>query len=176
VVGVVVGAHGLRGELRIRWLGDGPEGLAGMPDVELVVGLEDPEPRRHAVRTVRPGRRGELRVALEGIEDRDAAEAARGRQVIGEARHLEPLAPGEYRWYELVGCRVQRADAPEGPEGLLGTVREIWETGAHDVLVVENEEGQRHLLPAAQAFLREVDPAGKRIVYEVIPGLLDDPL
>jgi len=177
VLGVVLGAHGLRGELRIRIFGDGPEGLAGMPAVELGSGLDDPELRRFAVRKVRDGRRGEARVALEGIEDRDAAEALRGRQVIGEARHLEPLEPGEYRWFELVGCRVYRADVPESaPEGLVGTVREIWETGAHDVLVVENEEGQRHLLPAAQAFLREIDPAGRRIVYEVIPGLLDDPL
>jgi len=146
-----------------------------MPVVELAGGLDDPEPRRFEVRTVREGRRGELRMTLEGIDDRDGAEALRARQVIGEARHLEPLAPGEYRWYELVGCRVHRADAPDAPEGLVGTVREIWETGAHDVLVVENEEGQRHLLPAAQAFLREVDPDAKRIVYEVIPGLLDQP-
>lgn len=177
MLGVVVGVHGLRGELRVRWLGDGPEGIARMPAVELGRGLDDPELRRFAVRKVREGRRGEVRVSLQGIDDRDAAEAMRGRQVIGEARHLEPLAPGEYRWYELVGCRVYRADSPErAPESLLGTVREIWETGAHDVLVVENEEGQRHLLPAAQAFLREIDPAGRRIVYEVIPGLLDDPL
>jgi len=172
VLGVVLGAHGLRGELRIRILGDGPQGLAGMPAVELASGLDDPQARRFTLRRVRDGRRGEVRVALEGIDDRDAAEALRGREVIGEARHLEPLGSGEYRWYELVGCQVYRADAPED---WIGTVREIWETGAHDVLVVENEEGQRHLLPAAQAFLREIDPAGRRIVYEVIPGLLDDP-
>ena len=176
MLGVVLGAHGLRGELRIRYFGDGPQGLAGMPAVELASGIEDPEPRHFEVRSVREGRRGELRVGLEGVDDRDGAEALRGRQVIGEAGHLEPLAPGEYRWYELVGCRVYRADEPETPDALLGTVREIWETGAHDVLVVENEEGQRHLLPAAQAFLREVDPAGQRILYRVIPGLLGEPL
>jgi len=177
VLGVVVGAHGLRGELRVRFLGDGPESLARMPEVEIGSGLDDPEPRSFAVRRVREGRRGEVRVALDGIDDRDAAEALRGREVMGEAGHLESLGPGEYRWFELIGCRVLRADLPEGePGSVLGTVREIWETGAHDVLVVENEEGQRHLLPAAQAFLREIDPAGRRIVYEVIPGLLDDPL
>jgi len=176
LLGVVIGAHGLRGELRVRWLGDGPEGLAGMPAVEIGAGPDDPGLRRFTVRTTRAGRRGELRVTLEGIDDRDGAEALRGGRVIGEARHLEPLGPGEYRWYQLVGCGVVRADAPDEARGLLGTVREIWETGAHDVLVVENEEGQRHLLPAAQAFLREIDPAGRRIVYDVIPGLLDAPL
>ena len=175
-MGVVLGAHGLRGELRIRYFGDGPDNLAGMPAIELASGVDDPEPRRFTVQRVRDGRRGEARVVLDGIDDRDGAEALRGRQVIGEARDLEPLEPGEYRWYELIGCRVLRADAADDADALLGTVREIWETGAHDVLVVENEEGQRHLLPAAQAFLREIDPAGQRIVYEVIPGLLDEPV
>lgn len=146
-----------------------------MPAVELAGGLEDPEPRRYRVLRVARGRGGEVRVALEGVDDRDGAEALRGRQVIGDARHLEPLEAGEHRWFELIGCRVHAADAEEGAAPI-GTVREIWDTGAHDVLVVEDEEGQRHLLPAAKAFLREVDPAGRRIVYEVIPGLLDDPL
>jgi 16S rRNA processing protein RimM len=52
-------------------------------------------------------------------------------------------------------------------------VKEIWETGAHDVLVVEGEDGRRVLLPAAREFLREVDVAGRRVVIDVIPGLLD---
>jgi 16S rRNA processing protein RimM len=173
VLGVVIGAHGLRGELRVHVLGDGPGGLASMPAVELASGLDDPQPRRCRVLRVRAGRPGEARLALEGIDDRDAASALRGREVIGETRHLEPLAVGQYRWYELVGCLVYASGDPGAPP--VGRVREIWETGAHDVLVVENEEGQRHLLPAVQAFLREVDPAGRRIVYEVIPGLLDDP-
>jgi 16S rRNA processing protein RimM len=174
VIGAVVGAHGLRGQVRVRFFGDGPEGIARMPAVDLAGGLDDPEPRRCRVLRVEAGRGGEVRVALEGVDDRESALALRGRQVIGDARHLEPLAPGEHRWYQLIGCQVFAADDPA--EALLGTVCEIWETGAHDVLVVENEEGQRHLLPAAATFLREVDPAARRIVYEVIPGLLDDPL
>jgi 16S rRNA processing protein RimM len=55
-------------------------------------------------------------------------------------------------------------------------VRELWETGAHDVLVVEEGGGRVHLIPAAEAFLRLVDPAARRIVIDPPPGLLaDDP-
>ena len=72
-MGVVLGAHGLRGELRIRYFGDGPENLAGMPAIELASGVDDPEPRRFTVQRVRDGRRGEARVVLEGIDDRDGA-------------------------------------------------------------------------------------------------------
>ncbi len=145
-----------------------------MREIELATdrGLEDPHPRRYRVLRTGAGRSGELRVALEGVDDRDGAEALRGRQVIGDASALAPLEDGEHRWFELIGCEVFPA---EGGPAAIGTVREIWETGAHDVLVVEDEEGQRHLLPAAKAFLREVDPAARRIVYEVIPGLLGEP-
>lgn len=166
----MVGAHGLRGEIRIRYLGDGPEGLSRMPALWLGATPEDPQARRYEVERLSEGRRGEVRADLAGVSDRDGAEALRGLYVMGETGRLEPLPEGEYRWYELVGCRV------EDPTGRpVGTVREIWETGAHDVLVVEDEEGERHLLPTARPFLLEVDPAGGRIVYDVIPGLLDPP-
>ncbi len=170
LLGVVLGAHGLRGELRVKFFGDGPEGLTRMPVVALTRGPDDGDGERHEVEKVSGGRRGEARVALANVKDRDAAEALRGRYVTGDAEHLDPLPEGEYRWYELVGCRV------EDPDGkAIGTIREIWETGAHDVLVVENEEGQQHLLPAASHFLQEVDTDGQRLVYRPIPGMLDAP-
>lgn len=60
---------------------------------------------------------------------------------------------------------------PDGEE--VGTVRELWETGAHDVLVVEGDDGRDRLVPTARALLREIDPAAGRIVVEDVPGLLD---
>jgi 16S rRNA processing protein RimM len=110
-----------------------------------------------------------VRIALEGVADRDAAAALRGALVVGDAERLAPLPAGEHYWFELVGCRVEA----EGGRAL-GTVREIWETGAHDVLVVEDEAGRKHLIPAAEAFLRRVDPAAGRIVVAPVPGLLGD--
>jgi 16S rRNA processing protein RimM len=102
------------------------------------------------------------------VGDREAAQALRGLWVSADRRALQPLPAGEYYWCELVGCRVEdQAGRP------IGTVREIWETGAHDVLVVEGEDGRRRLLPAAEAFLKEVDVAGRRIAIDVIEGLLD---
>ena len=57
----------------------------------------------------------------------------------------------------------------------VGTVREIWETGAHDVLVVEDSSGRRHLLSTARELMPEVDPASGRIVVEILPGMLNEP-
>jgi 16S rRNA processing protein RimM len=173
VLGRVAGAHGIRGELRVSILGDGPEHLLGAEWLELSFDarapLLDSSRRRYAVTGRGRGRPGEVRIALEGVADRDAAAALRGALVVGDAERLAPLPAGEHYWFELVGCRVEA----EGGRAL-GTVREIWETGAHDVLVVEDDAGRKHLIPAAEAFLRRVDPAAGRIVVAPVPGLLGD--
>jgi 16S rRNA processing protein RimM len=52
-------------------------------------------------------------------------------------------------------------------------VREIWETGAPDVLVVIDAAHREHLIPAAREILREVDVAARRITIDAPPGLLD---
>ena len=105
---------------------------------------------------------------LAGSTGREEASNLRGRLVMIDSGQLEQLSEGEYYQYQLVGCRV------EGENGTtIGTVLEVWSTGASDVLVVENEEGGQHLIPTGGDFLREVDVDRRRIVVEVIPGLLD---
>jgi 16S rRNA processing protein RimM len=168
VLGRVLGPHGLRGGIRVRWLGDGPEDLLRLAEVALGAGPEDAAPRSFPVESAAPGRPGEVRLELRGVGDRDAAAALRGLLVMAESAALAPLPEGEYYWFQFVGCRV------EDEQGrTIGTIREIWETGAVDVLVVEGEDGRRRLLPAAEDLLKEVDIEGRRIAVEAIPGLLD---
>ena len=169
-VGRVVGAHGLDGRLRVRVFGDDPAGVMHVPRLWLGQEEGDAGAVEYEVASVGPGRPGELRVALVGIGDRDAAEAQRGRCVLASPRELPGLPEGEYYAYELVGCRVEDADGRE-----LGIVRAIWETGAPDVLRVEDADGAEHLIPAAAELLLEVDLADRRIVVNAIPGLLDAP-
>jgi 16S rRNA processing protein RimM len=168
VLGRAVGAHGLRGELRVRLFGDGPENLARHTDVWLAVSESDSEPRTFVIKGMGSGRVREVRLALEGINDRDAALALRGLLVLGKTENLEPLQDGEYYWHQLVGCRV------ESREGrVVGTVREIWETGAHDVLVVESVDGSPQLISTARELVPEIDLEAGRIVVASLPGLLD---
>jgi 16S rRNA processing protein RimM len=109
-----------------------------------------------------------VRLALRGIGSREAAQALVGALVGVEAGQLAPLPSGEFYWYQLVGCTVVSSHGRA-----LGTVRALWDTGAHDVLVVEDERGAEVLLPAAEDLLREVDVERGRIVIEVPEGLLD---
>ncbi len=152
----------------MKILGDGPGHLAQASEIALGAGSDDAGARIYTVEGVQPGRSGEVRMSLEGIASREEAEALQGLFVLGDAERLEPLEPGEYYWFQLVGCRA------EGDDGTrIGTVREIWETGAHDVLVVEGEDGRTRLLPTADELLAEIDIEGGRIVVRVTPGLLD---
>lgn len=168
VLGRVVGAHGLRGELRVRLLDEDDSNLRSVPRVRLGREEGDPKAVEAPVRAVGSGRRGEARLALEGVESREAAEALRGLWVVARSEHLAGLRPGEFYQYELVGCRVEDAGGRD-----LGVVRGIWETGAPDVLVVEGDDGTERLIPCAPGILRDVDVEARRIVIEAPPGLLD---
>lgn len=130
----------------------------------------DSEARWYEVERAAPGRGREVRVELVGVETREAAQALAGLFAMVEMAALEPLAPGEHYWFEWIGCTVFASDGQT-----LGSVRELWDAGAHDVLVVEDQTGRELLLPVAQALLREVDVAARRIVIEVPAGLLDEP-
>ncbi|MDP6981358.1 MAG: ribosome maturation factor RimM [Myxococcota bacterium] len=167
-LGCIVGAHGLRGEVRVRCFGDDPENLLDAETIWLGEGREDARAKSVAVRSAGPGRPNEVRLGLVGISDRDAAQALRGTLVLARAEALAPLAANEFYWHELVGCDVVTETGVS-----VGSVAEIWETGAHDVLVVRDTEGRQNLVPTARELTREIDREGRRIVVADLPGLLD---
>ena len=168
VLGRVVGAHALRGEVRVRILGDGPGHLFAADTVHLSRDHQGSAAQEYEISKSGTGRSGEVRLALVGVGDRSSAEALRGLLVLGDKRNLPELGDDEFYWHEVVGCDVVSDDGTE-----IGRVREIWETGAHDVLVVEGATGQQILLPTAREIMTHVDLDARRVVIHVLPGLLD---
>jgi 16S rRNA processing protein RimM len=168
VLGRIVGAHGLRGQVRVRYFGDGPDNLLSAEQLWLAEQSEDADPDCYSVISGGLGRGGEARVGLEGIFDRDGAQALKGLFVLANEADLPPPEEGAYYWHQLVGCRVESSEGR-----VIGEVVELWETGAHDVLVVRDERGRQHLLPTARELMTEVDLAQRRITVELIPGLLE---
>ncbi|HPG26816.1 MAG: 16S rRNA processing protein RimM [Spirochaetaceae bacterium] len=168
VLGEIVGAHGLRGEIRVRHAGDEPDHLLASEVVWLERIPNDPESRRRSVLRTGTGRGGEVRLALEGVATREAAQALVGLLVTGSPEQLPELPAGEYYWYELIGCLVESESGEPA-----GRVREIWETGAHDVLLVEDDRGVRRLIPTAAALMKSVDLEARRIVVVDLPGLFE---
>jgi 16S rRNA processing protein RimM len=168
IVGRVRGAHGLRGQIRAQSFGASPDVLLGLESVSLARSEDDPAPVRYQVEAAAPGRDDEVRMRLAGLRRREQAEELRGRLLIGEVTDFGALPAGEYWGFQLIGCRV------ETPGGrVVGTVREIWDTGSQQLLVVEGEAGREQLIPAVRELLSEVDVEGRRIVVEAPPGLLE---
>ncbi len=98
-----------------------------------------------------------------GVADRDAAQALVGRDIAIDRAQLPALPEGEYYWSDLIGLQVY------GTGGVpLGRVKELIETGAHDVLVVQGE--RERLIPwAVPQIVKAVDLAAGRIDVDWAP-------
>ena len=152
----VVKPHGVRGALKVLPLDPASHTLL---DVERVaIDPDGPNPRWHRVEGCRAHDAGFV-VELEGIADRDAAEALRGH-LLGVEREAIALDDDEYLVADLVGCRAERADGTE-----LGEVAEVLPMPAQPVLVIRTATGEL-LVPLVEAFVLEVDLESRRLVVD----------
>ena len=130
----VAGAHGVKGEVRLKLFSDSAESLSRHK--KLYVGGEE---RR--LLAVRKG--GKMAVArFEGVNDRSGAEALRGTLIEVDRGALPPLGEGEYYHADLIG--LPAVDAEGQP---VGNVVAVENYGAGDLLEIETPGGKRSLIP-----------------------------
>ena len=106
---------------------------------------------------------------LEGVGDRDAAEALRGYVVRVRRDLLPELGAGEYYLSDLLGADV---DSPEGP---LGRVVEVQMYPSVDAVVIESEDGSRYEQPLLDEWLERVDVKARRVTLSSHDGLIEAP-
>ena len=135
-MGRIVAPFGIKGWIKIEPWTAAAKNLLTYPSWWIGDGAEWQE------RTLAEGRtQGNMLVArLDGCDDRDAADALRGRQVAVDRDRLPRAEPNEYYWADLIGLRVVNEAGRD-----FGRVVRILETGANDVLVVEGE--RERLIP-----------------------------
>jgi 16S rRNA processing protein RimM len=104
---------------------------------------------------------------LEGVTTCEAAEALRGSTVFVAEEELPPAGVDEFYNFRAIGCDVITTEGRR-----LGTVAEIFETGANDVLVVR-DGATEVLIPVIADVVKNLDFADRRILIEAVPGLLD---
>ncbi|MGF1642947.1 MAG: ribosome maturation factor RimM [Thiotrichales bacterium] len=101
---------------------------------------------------------------LAGCDDRDQAEKLLGAEIAVERAQLGELTAGEYYWADLIGLNVSNLEGIE-----LGIVTGLMETGANDVLVVE-QGGRERLVPYVNPlYVKRIDLAGKHMVVDWDP-------
>jgi len=97
-----------------------------------------------------------LLAKIEGCDDREAAAVLKGKTVAVPRAALPAVEAEEYYWADLIGLRVVNTAEQD-----LGRVTAVVETGANDVLVVE--DGRERLIPFIAQVIRGVDP-GKGVI------------
>ena len=129
----VAGAHGIKGEVRLKLFGS-LEGLAAQEVV--LIGA-----RSFALSSVKGSGKGAI-ARLEGLADRSAAEGLRGQLVEVDRAALPPLEEGEYYHADLIGltCFSEKDET-------IGSVIGVENFGAGDLLDIEKVDGKRSLIP-----------------------------
>ncbi|KMO78533.1 ribosome maturation factor RimM [Mycolicibacterium chlorophenolicum] len=168
VVGRVVKAHGVTGEVAVDVRTDDPEGrfapgvvLRGRPSRG---GTE----REFVVESVR-AHGGRLLMRLQGVADRDTADGLRGTLFLIDAAELPPIEdPDEYYDHQLEGLQVSTVDGAG-----IGTVAEVLHTAAGELLAIKRADGAEVLVPFVSAIVVSVSLADGAIVIDPPEGLLD---
>jgi 16S rRNA processing protein RimM len=165
VIGEIVRAHGLAGEVRVTPLTDDPERFARVTECVLWDRARD---RRETRRITGARRHGAaVLVSLAGCESADAAQALVGQLLALPEEAALPPGPGRFYPWQLEGCRVLTEDGRE-----VGVVVGVEHAPAQDLWVVR-EDAREHLIPAVSEIVSEVDLAARRVVIRPPEGLLD---
>ncbi len=162
VLGRILKASGIRGEVKVALFAE--EWAPFRELSEVWIGPSEGPLRPFRLERCREGR-GRVTLKLQGVDSPEAAAGLVGHEV-SLPRGAAPDPPeGTYYHYDILGLEVV-----EG-ERVLGTVREILETSAHDVYVIQGPEGE-WLLPATRVHIRGIDLAARRIAIEPMSGLV----
>ena len=166
-VGKLVGAQGLKGELRLNPASDFPERFtdpgprwlqakgSAPKEMELLEGRQLPGKSLYVVR-------------LKGVTSRASAEALVGCSVLVPAEDRPELAEGEFHLLDLVGLEA-RLDGSDDP---IGTVSNLI-SGGNDLLEIQLVSGKTVLVPFVEAIVPEVQLEEGWLLLTPPPGLLE---
>ena len=168
VVGRVVKAHGVTGEVVVEVRTDDPDKRFA-PGTRLRARPSRGGPERAYVVDSAREHSGRLLVRLAGVAGRDAADALRGNVFVVDSEELPPIDdPDEFYDHQLEGLRVVTKDGR-----LVGNVNEVLHTTAGELLSVTSETGAEVLVPFVTAIVTEVSLENQTIEIDPPEGLLE---
>ncbi|MDK2847509.1 MAG: rRNA processing protein RimM [Desulfuromonadales bacterium] len=165
ILGVVIGTHGLRGDLKVRGCAKDFPLLSRVPHL---VFLREGETVEVCARRKDDWHRGNLLLHLVGLDDVNSVQHLIGCEVAVRRHDAPALPEGEYYWYQLEGLT-----AFDRQLGVIGSLDDVFTTAAHDVYVINGEYGEV-LVPAVDAFLVEVDLEERRVLFDLPEGLVQE--
>jgi 16S rRNA processing protein RimM len=162
-VGVITGAQGIKGAVRVKSFTAVPEDVAAYGPL-----ADESGERRLKLRVVGQAK-GVVVATITGVEDRNAAEAMKGLRLYVERSALPAAGEEEYYHADLIGLEAVLRDGTG-----LGRVRAVHEYGAGDSIEVARPSGATVLVPFTRAAVPVVDLAAGRLVIDPPEGLFDN--
>lgn len=168
VVGRIAKAHGITGELVVDVRTDDPDARFAVANRLRLKNSRTGTERDVVIQSMRP-HGGRLLVRLEGVADRDGAEALRGGLFVVDSAELPPIDdPDEFYDHQLEGLAVRTIDGES-----VGTVTEVLHTPGGELLSVRTESGGEVLIPFVSEIVTSVSTDTGLIEIDPPEGLLD---
>lgn len=161
-VGIITSTHGVRGEVKVYPTTDDANRFKKLKQVVLDTGKEKTDLEIAGVKFFK----NMVILKFKGIDDINEVQKYCKMSLFVTRENAVKLEKDEYFIADLIGLTVISEE-----EEVLGTLKDVLQTGANDVYVVEQADGEELLIPAIKQCVKEVDVAGGRIVVHLLEGL-----
>ncbi len=162
-VGVIASTHGLKGEVKVFPTTDNPERFRDLKQVILDTGDEYKSLHVAGVKFFK----NQVILKFREFQDINEIEQYKGKDLLVTRDQAVPLEENENFITDLIDMEVYTDE-----DKRLGILRDVLQTGANDVYVVETEEGKEVLLPAIPSCILKVDVERARMTVHILEGLL----
>lgn len=163
-VGVITSTHGVRGEVKVFPTTDDPRRFKRLKEVIMDTGKEHVTLQIEGVKFFKQF----VILKFQGIDNINDVEKYRSSSLYVTRKNAVRLSRDEYFIADLIGLKVIGEDGE--PAGVL---KDVMETGANDVYVIEMNDGRELLLPAIKQCILKVDIEEGWMQIHILDGLLD---
>ena len=163
-IGVITQTHGIKGEVKVFPTTDDVKRFKRLEKVTIDSGKKRFEAEIESVKFFKQF----VILKFKGFDTIEDIQPYKQAKLLVDREHAVRLRKDEYFVADLIGTKVV---SDEGTE--LGVMTDVIETGANDVYVVKNSEGDEILFPAIKDCVKEVDLENGVITLHVMDGLLD---
>ncbi len=164
-VGVISSTHGLKGEVKVFPTTDDVKRFRQLKEVLLDAGDEKPVLQIEQVKFFKQF----VILKFKGIDDIEDVQKYKGKDLLVTRENAVELKKDEYFIADLIGVSVISDD-----NSLRGILKDVVQTGANDVYVIDLEDGRQLLLPAIKECVLMVDLDENIMKIHVLDGLLDN--
>ena len=162
-VGVISSTYGVRGEVKVFPTTDDVKRFKKLKKVILDTGKEQLPLEIEGVKFFKQF----VILKFRGIDNINDIEKYKGKSLLVDREHAVKLKKDEYFIADMIGMDVFTEDGE-----LFGALKDVMETGANDVYIIEMSDGKEVLVPAIKQCILDVDIENRKMVIHLLEGLV----